>query len=97
MVFINAADITVAQTIAVGRFIAEAFYFLSVVPVKAISGAKPQKAAAVLRDRFNGTIAQALFIGKVFEPEFRSLGSNRRRNHVNYDNNDGKLYYAEHN
>jgi hypothetical protein len=73
-VFADAADIAVAETVAIRLIVAVDDHVVAVVAVESIAGADPDEAAAVLKNGFDGAVGEALFAGEVGEIQFWRLG-----------------------
>lgn len=68
-IFIDTFYKIIAEAGCVGRVVAPDHYFITVKPVEAIAGAKPDKPPAVLEDGFDGAVGQTLFVGKMGKPQ----------------------------
>ena len=82
LVLIKRMDVVVAQARRIQGIVAECLELVSVIPVESVFRAEPHESLAVLKDRRNGILGQAVFYLQVFEIERAVHGGClcRRRN-----------------
>ena len=81
LVFVKRMNVVVAQTRRVQRVVAECLELVTVVPVESVFRPEPHESLAVLQDRHDGILGQAVFHLQVFEVERAVHGGCLRHRH----------------